>query len=99
MTPDFEATRRLFDLPEGVIYLDGNSRGPLPRSIEARMLGVIAKERGRMLICDWNQAGWMDKPCCDGDCIAGRQVGPPQSCNWRGSMQRWMSGTRSFVPT
>lgn len=77
MTPDFEATRRLFDLPEGVIYLDGNSRGPLPRSIEARLLGVIAKELGRMLICGWNQAGWMDKPCCDGDCIAGRQVGPP----------------------
>lgn len=70
MTTDFSATRALFDLPEGVIYLDGNSLGPLPRAVQARMNEVIGAEWGRMLIRGWNAAGWMERPRRVGDRIA-----------------------------
>lgn len=70
MTTDFSATRALFDLPEGVIYLDGNSLGPLPRAVKARMARVVAGEWGEMLIRGWNDAGWMDQPRRIGDRIA-----------------------------
>lgn len=70
MTTDFNATKALFDLPEGVIYLDGNSLGPLPRAVQSRMAGVIGSEWGQMLIRGWNQAGWMEMPRRVGDRIA-----------------------------
>ena len=67
---DFSATRAMFDLPEGVIYLDGNSLGPLPVAVKERMSRVIADEWGQMLIRGWNQAGWMEQPRRIGDRIA-----------------------------
>ena len=67
---DFSATRVMFDLPEGVIYLDGNSLGPLPVAVKERMSRVIADEWGQMLIRGWNQAGWMEQPRRIGDRIA-----------------------------
>jgi kynureninase len=67
---DFAATKALFDLPEGVIYLDGNSLGPLPRATAARVAQTITAEWGQMLITGWNKAGWMDKPMRVGDRIA-----------------------------
>ena len=67
---DFSATRAMFDLPEGVIYLDGNSLGPLPVAVKERMSRVIADEWGQMLIRGWNQAGWMEQPRRTGDRIA-----------------------------
>ncbi|MDO5605527.1 MAG: kynureninase [Paracoccus sp. (in: a-proteobacteria)] len=70
MSSDFTATRALFDLPEGVIYLDGNSLGPLPRAVRARMDEVIAREWGGMLIRAWNDAGWIDRPAHVGARIA-----------------------------
>lgn len=70
MTTDFAATRAMFDLPDGIIYLDGNSLGPLPHAVKARMSSVIAEEWGQMLIRGWNQAGWMDQPRRVGDRIA-----------------------------
>lgn len=70
MTTDFTATKALFDLPEGVIYLDGNSLGPLPCGIQDRMASVIGKEWGQMLIRGWKQAGWMEMPRRVGDRIA-----------------------------
>jgi len=67
---DFSATRALFDLPEGVIYLDGNSLGPLPSAVPARLQQAAVDEWGQMLITGWNKAGWMDLPTRLGDRIA-----------------------------
>ncbi|MET4129322.1 kynureninase [Roseovarius sp. MBR-6] len=67
---DFTATRAMFHLPEGVIYLDGNSLGPLPRAAEAAMARVMRDEWGEMLITGWNRAGWMAQPRRLGDRIA-----------------------------
>ena len=62
--------KHLFDLPEGVIYLDGNSLGPLPRAAPERALRTISDEWGGDLIKAWNSAGWMDLPRVVGDRIA-----------------------------
>ena len=59
-----------FDLPPGVIYLDGNSLGVLPRTA-ARAADVIGKEWGAGLIRSWNTAGWFDLPARLGDKLAG----------------------------
>jgi kynureninase len=61
----------LFDIPEGVIYLDGNSLGPLPKSVPAKVQEMITAEWGGMLIRGWNKAGWMDQPARIGDKIGG----------------------------
>jgi len=74
MPTDFAATRGLFDLPEGMIYLDGNSLGPLPRTAAARVARTVTEEWGQMLIGGWNKAGWMDLPARLGDRI-GRLIG------------------------
>ncbi|MCZ8154119.1 MAG: kynureninase [Rhodobacteraceae bacterium] len=70
MTTDFTATRAAFDLPEGIIYLDGNSLGPLPKAAAARVARTVTEEWGNMLITGWNKAGWMDQPARIGDRIA-----------------------------
>jgi kynureninase len=67
---DFAATRALFDLPEGVVYLDGNSLGPLPRDAAERVRRAIEDEWGGMLITAWNRAGWMEQPSRVGNRIA-----------------------------
>ena len=59
-----------FHLPDGVIYLDGNSLGPLPRGAAARAANVITEEWGGELIRAWNTAHWMDLPRRVGDRIA-----------------------------
>lgn len=70
MATDFDATRALFSIPDGVIYLDGNSLGPLPAAVPARLARVAGGEWGQMLITAWNRAGWMDLPRRVGDRIA-----------------------------
>lgn len=67
---DFAATKAQFHLPAGMIYLDGNSLGPLPHSAAARVARTVTAEWGDMLITGWNKAGWMDKPMRVGDRIA-----------------------------
>ncbi len=62
--------REQFDLPDGVVYLDGNSLGALPRSAAARLQQVTREEWGRGLIRSWNTAGWIDLPQRVGDKIA-----------------------------
>ncbi len=48
-----------FDLPEGLVYLDGNSLGALPRGVADRVAEVCREEWGRGLIRSWNDAGWI----------------------------------------
>jgi len=59
-----------FLLPDGVIYLDGNSLGPLPKGAAARALETIGNEWGNELIRAWNTAGWMALPRNVGDRVA-----------------------------
>lgn len=63
-----------FALPPGVIYLDGNSLGVLPKATAARVQQVITQEWGTDLIKSWNTAHWMELPARVGDKIA-RLVG------------------------
>jgi kynureninase len=62
--------RAHFDLPDGVVYLDGNSLGALPRAVPARVAEVVRAEWGQALIQSWNQAGWFELPRRVGDKIA-----------------------------
>ncbi len=62
--------REAFSLPEGVLYLDGNSLGALPRDARRRALDVIDREWGADLITSWNKAGWFDLPVRLGDKLA-----------------------------
>jgi kynureninase len=64
------AHRAAFDLPDGAIYLDGNSLGAKPRAVGARIAQVIEQEWGRDLITSWNRHGWIDLPLRLGDKIA-----------------------------
>lgn len=70
MPTDFAATRAFFDLPEGMIYLDGNSLGPLPKTAAARVAKTVTEEWGQMVITGWNRAGWIAMPSRVGDRIA-----------------------------
>jgi kynureninase len=62
--------RDRFELPEGVIYLDGNSLGARPRAALARAHEVVALEWGQDLIKSWNSAGWFEMPKRLGDRLA-----------------------------
>jgi kynureninase len=66
--------REQFALPDGTIYLDGNSLGALPKATAARLQQAVTADWGRGLIGSWNRAGWIDLPRHVGDKIA-RLVG------------------------
>ena len=62
--------RHQFDLPAGVIYLDGNSLGALPKTAPTRVAQAITYEWGHDLIKSWNSADWFTLPQRVGDKIA-----------------------------
>lgn len=66
----YDDTKALFHLPDGVIYLDGNSLGALPQGVAERVNRVITAEWGNELIRAWNTAGWYAQPRRVGDRIA-----------------------------
>jgi len=59
-----------FDLPEGLVYLDGNSLGALPAGVADRLADVVRREWGHGLIRSWNDAHWMELVRRIGDRIA-----------------------------
>lgn len=64
------ARRELFDLPGGVVYLDGNSLGARPRNVGPRLEAAVRDEWGRDLIKSWNTADWINLPTRVGAKIA-----------------------------
>jgi len=62
--------REAFSLPTGVIYLDGNSLGAMPKTAAARIARVVEQEWGEGLIRSWNTAHWFSLPQRLGDKIA-----------------------------
>ena len=68
--------KELFHLPDGMIYLDGNSLGPLPRAVPERLASMLQDEWGELLITGWNKADWMAQPSRVGDRVGGL-IGAP----------------------
>lgn len=62
--------RELFDLPPDVVYLDGNSLGPLPRSARRAVTHALEQEWGQGLIRSWGRAGWLQRAAEVGDRLA-----------------------------
>ena len=62
--------RDLFKLEEGLVYLDGNSLGAMPRVTPRRVAEVVEREWGRGLIRSWTDAGWLEAPQRLGDKVA-----------------------------
>jgi kynureninase len=62
--------RDKFAMPRGLIYLDGNSLGALPRSVATRVLDTVHEQWGEELIGSWNSYGWIDLPETVGEKIA-----------------------------
>jgi kynureninase len=70
-TDPLAAFRRRFELPAGVVYLDGNSLGALSRDARRRLEDVVSREWGRDLIRSWNTNRWIEAPERVGAKIAG----------------------------
>ena len=62
--------KELFNIPPGMIYLDGNSLGPPVKEIESISNKVIVEEWGGKLVKGWNESNWMEQPLTVGNKIA-----------------------------
>ena len=68
--------KELFDIPDGLIYLDGNSLGPLPKGVAEAVQNTVSVQWGGQLIKGWNTCHWMEQPVRVGNQIAGL-IGAP----------------------
>lgn len=73
---DFSKTRAMFDIPEGMIYLNGNSLGPMPKAAPERMHRFLMDEWRTELIRGWNTRNWFMQTNTLGDRV-GRLIGAP----------------------
>lgn len=73
---DFRKTRAMFDIPEGLIYLNGNSLGPMPKAAPQAMAEFLNDEWRTELIRGWNTKDWFMQTNTLGDRI-GRLIGAP----------------------
>ncbi len=64
------AKREAFVIPEGLVYLDGNSLGVLPKAVQQHLAHVVTEQWGQGLIRSWNTHGWVDLPLRVGAKIA-----------------------------
>ncbi|NIZ61667.1 kynureninase [Sedimentitalea sp. CY04] len=71
---DFAKTRAMFDIPEGMIYLNGNSLGPMPKTAPAAMNSFLTEEWQPELIKGWNTKNWFMQTNTLGDRV-GRLIG------------------------
>ncbi len=68
--------KELFDVPDGLIYLDGNSLGPLPKGVDEAIKNTVKSEWGNQLIKGWNTCKWMEQPVRVGNKVA-KLIGAP----------------------
>ena len=69
--------KELFHIPEGMIYLDGNSLGPLPHGVAEAVQNAVTAQWGDQLIKGWNTCHWMEQPTRVGNLVA-RLIGAPE---------------------
>jgi kynureninase len=66
--------RDRFVVPNGLVYLDGNSLGAMPRAVPDVVQDVVARQWGDDLIASWNTNDWWSAPARVGRALA-RLVG------------------------
>src|ERR1700677_570005 len=76
-TDPLRGLRDRFFIPEGIIYLDGNSLGPMPRAAAGILNRTVEQEWGRDLIRSWNSAGWFEMPVRLGERVGALIVAAP----------------------
>ncbi|MFK7877015.1 MAG: kynureninase [Paracoccaceae bacterium] len=69
--------KELFEIPEGMIYLDGNSLGPLPKGVPEAVQDAVRAQWGAQLIKGWNVCAWMAQPARVG-ALVGKLIGAPE---------------------
>ncbi len=67
---ELKSFRSRFIIPDNIIYMNGNSLGPLTQDAKKHMVNVVTQEWGEELIKGWNTAGWYELPQRLGDKIA-----------------------------